>query len=203
MDEDYDETTMDACLIAAGQRAEHYEMAVYGTLIAWARAMGHDDAAGLLQETLRRRRLRTKSSHSLLKAASTSRRQKQPTLRPRATRRTRRTRRTTTRLSARARIRSEPRRSRKRHGASAARCSATGLAGNGLKLPGGSGVPSLSLAGQSWRATPRQLPHAAWLTSQITTSTDTGTPRSHAIAYLRMIEQPAFRPSSKEACPNH
>ena len=36
MDEDFDEMTMDACLIAAGQRAEHYEMAAYGTLVAWA-----------------------------------------------------------------------------------------------------------------------------------------------------------------------
>jgi ferritin-like metal-binding protein YciE len=52
MDEDFDEMTMDACLIAAGQRAEHYEMAAYGTLIAWAEGMGHSDAAVLLQETL-------------------------------------------------------------------------------------------------------------------------------------------------------
>ena len=52
MDEELDETTMDACLIAAGQRAEHYEMAAYGTLIAWAKAMGHDEAADLLQLTL-------------------------------------------------------------------------------------------------------------------------------------------------------
>src|SRR5436190_16200635 len=52
MEEDFDESTMDACLIAAGQRAEHYEMAAYGTLVAWARAMGHDEAADLLQETL-------------------------------------------------------------------------------------------------------------------------------------------------------
>jgi ferritin-like metal-binding protein YciE len=52
MEEDFDETTMDACLIAAGQRAEHYEMAAYGTLVAWANAMGHTDAAELLQETL-------------------------------------------------------------------------------------------------------------------------------------------------------
>ncbi len=52
MDEDFDEATMDACLIAAGQRAEHYEMAAYGTLVAWARGMGHTDAASLLQETL-------------------------------------------------------------------------------------------------------------------------------------------------------
>ena len=52
MEEDFDETTMDACLIAAGQRAEHYEMAAYGTLVAWAQAMGHTEAARLLQQTL-------------------------------------------------------------------------------------------------------------------------------------------------------
>src|SRR5690349_3239809 len=52
MGEDFDDTTMDACLIAAGQRAEHYEMAAYGTLIAWAEAMGHTEAASLLHETL-------------------------------------------------------------------------------------------------------------------------------------------------------
>jgi ferritin-like metal-binding protein YciE len=52
MEEDFDETTMDACLIAAGQRAEHYEMAAYGTLVAWAKVMGHTEAAKLLQQTL-------------------------------------------------------------------------------------------------------------------------------------------------------
>jgi ferritin-like metal-binding protein YciE len=52
MQEEYDEATADALLIASAQRAEHYEMAAYGTLVAWARAMGHDDAADLLQETL-------------------------------------------------------------------------------------------------------------------------------------------------------
>lgn len=52
MEEDFDESTMDACLIAAGQRAEHYEMAAYGTLIAWANTMGHSEAATLLQENL-------------------------------------------------------------------------------------------------------------------------------------------------------
>ena len=52
MEEDFDDATMDACLIAAGQRAEHYEMAAYGTLVAWARALGHDEAAELLQQTL-------------------------------------------------------------------------------------------------------------------------------------------------------
>jgi ferritin-like metal-binding protein YciE len=52
MEEDFDEQTMDACLIAAGQRAEHYEIAAYGTLVAWAEAMGHDEVATLLKETL-------------------------------------------------------------------------------------------------------------------------------------------------------
>lgn len=52
MDEDFDDATMDAVLIASGQRAEHYEMAAYGTLVAWARGMGHNEAADLLQETL-------------------------------------------------------------------------------------------------------------------------------------------------------
>ena len=52
MEEDFDDTTMDACLIAAAQRVEHYEMAAYGTLVAWARAMGHTAATDLLQQTL-------------------------------------------------------------------------------------------------------------------------------------------------------
>ena len=52
MEEHFEDNTMDACLVAAGQRAEHYEMAAYGTLVAWARAMGHVEAADLLQQTL-------------------------------------------------------------------------------------------------------------------------------------------------------
>ena len=52
MEEDFDDLTMDACLIAAGQRAEHYEIGAYGTLIAWAEAMGHDDAVRLLRQNL-------------------------------------------------------------------------------------------------------------------------------------------------------
>ena len=52
MEEDFDDETMDACLIASGQRAEHYEMAAYGTLVAWAHALGHDEAAGMLEEIL-------------------------------------------------------------------------------------------------------------------------------------------------------
>jgi ferritin-like metal-binding protein YciE len=52
IEEDFNGETMDACLIASGQRAEHYEMAAYGTLVAWAKTMGHSEAATLLEEIL-------------------------------------------------------------------------------------------------------------------------------------------------------
>jgi ferritin-like metal-binding protein YciE len=52
MAENFDDPTMDAALIASAQRVEHYEMAAYGTLVAWAEALGHTDAAELLQTTL-------------------------------------------------------------------------------------------------------------------------------------------------------
>jgi ferritin-like metal-binding protein YciE len=52
MSEDFDEATMDAALVAAAQKVEHYEIASYGTVIAWAEAMGHDKAARLLKQTL-------------------------------------------------------------------------------------------------------------------------------------------------------
>jgi ferritin-like metal-binding protein YciE len=52
MEEEFDEATMDAALIAAAQKVEHYEIGSYGTVIVWAEAMGHDEAAQLLKETL-------------------------------------------------------------------------------------------------------------------------------------------------------
>ena len=42
----------DAGMIAAAQAIEHYEIARYGTLVAWAKEIGLDDAAKLLQATL-------------------------------------------------------------------------------------------------------------------------------------------------------
>src|SRR5262245_60223244 len=42
----------DAALIAAAQRVEHYEIAGYGTVRAYAELLGFEDAAALLQETL-------------------------------------------------------------------------------------------------------------------------------------------------------
>jgi len=65
LDEDFDEVTMDACLIAAGQRAEHYEMAAYGTLVAWARGMGRTEAADLLEATLKEEKAADKTLTAL------------------------------------------------------------------------------------------------------------------------------------------
>jgi hypothetical protein len=43
---------LDAALIAGGQKAEHYEIASYGTLAYYAEMMDHDEAKELLGETL-------------------------------------------------------------------------------------------------------------------------------------------------------
>jgi ferritin-like metal-binding protein YciE len=52
LEEGFSDEALDAALIASAQRAEHYEMAAYGTLVAWARSMGHTEAARLLQMNL-------------------------------------------------------------------------------------------------------------------------------------------------------
>jgi ferritin-like metal-binding protein YciE len=52
LQEDADPVVKDAAIISAAQRVEHYEMAVYGTLRTWARILGYEDSARLLEETL-------------------------------------------------------------------------------------------------------------------------------------------------------
>ncbi len=53
IEETEDDTyTRDCALIVNAQKAEHYEIAAYGSLVTLARAMGHTEAADLLQETL-------------------------------------------------------------------------------------------------------------------------------------------------------
>jgi ferritin-like metal-binding protein YciE len=47
-----DSAALDTGLVAAGQAVEHYEMARYGALIAWAKQLGLPKAASLLDETL-------------------------------------------------------------------------------------------------------------------------------------------------------
>ena len=50
--EELDGSTLDAALIGAAQRVEHYEIAAYGTLATWADLLGHQDAKDLLGQTL-------------------------------------------------------------------------------------------------------------------------------------------------------
>ena len=52
MEEDADDAVLDAGIIAAAQKVEHYEIASYGTVRTWARLCGEEEAANLLQETL-------------------------------------------------------------------------------------------------------------------------------------------------------
>ncbi|MBZ9846929.1 ferritin-like domain-containing protein [Mesorhizobium sp. CA14] len=53
LEEYKDEPALDAGLVAAAQAVEHYEIARYGTLIAWAEQLGLKDALPLLRETLK------------------------------------------------------------------------------------------------------------------------------------------------------
>jgi ferritin-like metal-binding protein YciE len=52
MREDYEGALMDAALIGAAQRVEHYEIAAYGTVCEFAKILGESGHASLLQETL-------------------------------------------------------------------------------------------------------------------------------------------------------
>ena len=52
MEDDVDPEVLDAGLIGAAQRIEHYEIAAYGAVAEYARAMGHDDVLELIDSTL-------------------------------------------------------------------------------------------------------------------------------------------------------
>jgi ferritin-like metal-binding protein YciE len=47
-----DKRVLDAAIIASAQAVEHYEIARYGTLIAWAQQLGRNDVAAVLKQTL-------------------------------------------------------------------------------------------------------------------------------------------------------
>jgi ferritin-like metal-binding protein YciE len=47
-----DKDVLDAAIIAAGQAVEHYEITRYGSLIAWAKRLGRNDVAKVLEQTL-------------------------------------------------------------------------------------------------------------------------------------------------------
>lgn len=64
-----DENAHDAGLIAAGQKVEHYEMALYGSLCAFAKQLGHKDVAELLHQTLEEEK---KTDEKLTRLAETT-----------------------------------------------------------------------------------------------------------------------------------
>jgi len=61
---------INAALISAGQKVEHYEMASYGCLHEWAGLLGNNEAAGLLQEILDQEKAANKSLNELALASS-------------------------------------------------------------------------------------------------------------------------------------
>jgi ferritin-like metal-binding protein YciE len=63
-----DKSVLDAALIAAGQAVEHYVMTRYGTLIAWAKQLGHRDIVSLLQQTLEEERATDQKLTSMAEA---------------------------------------------------------------------------------------------------------------------------------------
>jgi len=52
LDEDLEESTLDAAIISAAQKVEHYEIASYGTVRTLAQTLGNNEVAELLEETL-------------------------------------------------------------------------------------------------------------------------------------------------------
>ncbi|TMJ48643.1 MAG: ferritin-like domain-containing protein [Alphaproteobacteria bacterium] len=60
-----DKSVLDAALINAAQAAEHYEIVRYGSLIAWARQLGRNDCAAILQTTLDEEKITDKKLTSI------------------------------------------------------------------------------------------------------------------------------------------
>jgi ferritin-like metal-binding protein YciE len=52
LNEDMEPVLRDSAIIAAAQKVEHYEISAYGTAIAFARLLGHEEAVKLFKETL-------------------------------------------------------------------------------------------------------------------------------------------------------
>lgn len=63
-----DGPVLDACIIAAAQRSEHYEIGAYGTCVAWAKQMGHREVARLLEQTLAEEKSADKKLSALAEA---------------------------------------------------------------------------------------------------------------------------------------
>jgi ferritin-like metal-binding protein YciE len=60
-----DSKVLDAAILGSAQAVEHYEMARYGTLIAWAKEIGHDNVVSLLNANLKEERAADKKLSTL------------------------------------------------------------------------------------------------------------------------------------------
>jgi ferritin-like metal-binding protein YciE len=69
LEEFKDSPALDAGLLAAAQAVEHYEMARYGTLAAWAKQLGQQEAAALLAATLQEETMTDEALTQLADAA--------------------------------------------------------------------------------------------------------------------------------------
>jgi len=68
-----DKAVLDAALIASAQAVEHYEITRYGTLIAWAKEMGHKQVIPLLQATLDEERATDEKLSDLAESSANAR----------------------------------------------------------------------------------------------------------------------------------
>jgi ferritin-like metal-binding protein YciE len=69
LEDDFDGAVLDAGIIAGAQRAEHYEIGAYGSVIAWARQLGESEVASLLEETLEEEKGADKKLSALAESA--------------------------------------------------------------------------------------------------------------------------------------
>jgi ferritin-like metal-binding protein YciE len=81
-DEVAGKSALDAALINAGQAAEHYEIARYGSLIAWTKLLGRNDCASVLQKTLDEEKATDKKLTALAESRSIFAPQADPYRRP-------------------------------------------------------------------------------------------------------------------------
>ena len=63
-----DKKVLDAAIIGSAQAIEHYEISRYGTLIAWAEELGHDNVIRFLKATLKEEKAADKKLNSLAEA---------------------------------------------------------------------------------------------------------------------------------------
>jgi ferritin-like metal-binding protein YciE len=68
-----DKAVLDAALINAAQAAEHYEIARYGSLVAWAKQLGRNDCATILHKTLEEEKATDKKLTTLAESKVTLR----------------------------------------------------------------------------------------------------------------------------------